>query len=115
MPPWITLWTRSLEIAFGAPEVIARRLQMMYAPSPWTLETWLESQRMVWEKGFAAWRAWTTLWFGVWPRSLPRWDQPLASGKWSQRWHEDTARTWHQALKPYSTTVRANARRLRKK
>lgn len=112
MIPWLTFWTRSADIATGAPEVIHRRLTMMGQPGPWPIATVLESQLMVWEKMMAAWQAslsiYTTLLPGLWAggRAL--------SGSHA-RTTRDAVRLANKVMLPYSTTVNANVKRLRKK
>lgn len=54
------LWKRSLDVAAGAPEVIARRTSAMQR-TPWSADTLAESNRMVWEKAAAANEAWWSL------------------------------------------------------
>ncbi|AKJ28392.1 hypothetical protein [Caldimonas brevitalea] len=112
MVPWHTFWTRSMHIGNGAPEVISRRLQLMAAPWPWPATTVLESQRMVWEKMLAGSQAWWSTWFALWPTLL----QPWSATTWrpNQRHTTQWVRTANQALLPYSSTVNANVKRLRR-
>ena len=53
-PAWIHLWTRTMDISVGAPEVISRRLQLMQPQSLWAPKTVFEMQGMVLEKAMAA-------------------------------------------------------------
>ncbi|WKB52631.1 hypothetical protein [Eleftheria terrae] len=111
MVPWYTFWTRSMDIATGAPEVITRRLTMMNAPWPWPMATVLESQRMVWEKTLAASQAWWSTWFAMWPHLMQS-PQTLMRPTLHHTGH--LVRTANQALLPYSRTVKSNVKRLRK-
>jgi len=102
--PWITLFARSYEIALGAPQVIAARVQLLNQPV-WPLATWLEAQRMVWEKMLAA----SEIWWGFWraaPVARPRTRLGLP--------HHHVA-TANRALGPLARKVNANVRRLRKR
>ena len=116
MTPWYKLWNHQIDIAMGAPEVIARRVAQMYEPKTmWSTDQWLESQRMVLEKWEAAWRAWWATYGGS---SLPR----LASAAHVrldtafQPASGDPRRTQYQSgPRPVSSRVKANAKRLRSK
>ena len=116
MTPWHKLWTHQVDIAMGAPEVIARRVAQMYEPQAmWSTDQWLESQRMVLEKWEAAWRAWWATYGGS---GIPRLGTPLVFD-WTRHFtpHDATraVRTANRALSPYSSRVKANAKRLRSK
>ncbi|MCW7538203.1 hypothetical protein OOT46_10120 [Aquabacterium sp. A7-Y] len=111
MAPWYTFWTRSMDIAWGAPQVITKRLTMMNAPWPWPAATVLESQRMVWEKTLAASQAWWSTWLAMWPHLMQAPDKLWRpSARNTQHW----VRTANRAMLPYSSTVNANVKRLGK-
>jgi hypothetical protein len=111
MIPWLTFWTRSADIAMGAPEVIHRRLTLMGQPGPWPLTTVIESQVMVWEKMMAAWQAGLTIYTAMWPRL---WTGGQAFSGSQLRATRDAVRLANKVMLPYSTTVNANVKRLRK-
>ena len=116
MTPWYKLWTHQVDIAMGAPEVVARRVSKMVEPGAmWSTDQWLESQRMVLEKWEAAWRAWWATYGGA---SWPRLSTPLMID-WTRHFspHATTraVRSANRALSPYSSRVKANAKRLRSK
>lgn len=116
-----TLWTRYMDIALSAPEVIARRLTWFGEPSPWTPDRMWEAQLMVWEKANAASRAW----WSMYAASLPRmpWPpagilgppRPSAVAKAVERTARQATRATSRALQPYSSTVNKNVKRLRKR
>ena len=116
MTPWYKLWTHQMDIATGAPEVVARRVAKMYEPGAmWSTDQWLESQRMVIEKWEAAWKSWWAIYGGA---TLPRlsapmmidWTRPMTPRQATRAVH-----TANRALAPVSSRVKANAKRLRSK
>jgi len=116
MTPWHKLWSHQVDIATGAPEVIARRVAMMYEPGAmWSTDQWLESQRMVLEKWEAAWRSWWATYAGA---SLPRLTTPMLTD-WTRMMTPGmttrSVRTANRALAPVSSRVKSNAKRLRSK
>lgn len=111
MIPWLTFWNRSADIAMGAPEVIHRRLTLMGQPGPWPITTVLESQLMVWEKMMAAWQASFTLYATLWPKL---WMGGSALSGTQLRATRDAVRLANKVMLPYSTTVNANVKRLRR-
>ncbi|HEU4621220.1 MAG TPA: hypothetical protein VFS42_03265 [Burkholderiaceae bacterium] len=104
MSPWLTLWSRTMETSLGAPEVIARRVQMF--STPWTMRPtdWFEANTMVAEKMLAASQFWWVMW-GAMPGML-------MSGRPPQITH--AMRDLNRALQPMHRTVRGNVARLRK-
>ena len=111
-PPWLALWTRATEIAVGAPEVVARRLQLMQPASLWTPATLLEMQQMVAEKMFAAAESGWAIWYaGLSMAGTMPWWAPVQQ----RRLAHHAMRSAHRALAPVSRRVRANVRRLRRR
>lgn len=114
-----TLWSRYMDIAIGAPEVIARRLTWLGEPSPWTPDKMWEAQLMVWEKATAASRAWWAMYAASMPH-LP-WppagvlSRPEASAQATRRSARKATQMASQALQPYSSAVNRNVKRLRKR
>ncbi len=105
-------WTPWVEIGLGAPEVIARRLDLM-ARRPLAPQTWAESQRMVLEKMAAAGAAWWALWRGAASMPWPTWTThgPRPPRDAARR----AASVASRVAKPASRRVRANVARLRRK
>lgn len=100
--PWFKLWSQSFEIASGAPEVIRKRLTMFQA-APQSPQSLIESNRMVVEK-MAAMNE--SMW-SLWRDSMSmRWPGPPSA-------RFTPARAAAKALKPISTRVRANRKRLK--
>jgi hypothetical protein len=117
-----TLWSRYMDIALGAPEVVARRLAWFGEASPWTPERLWEAQRMVWEKAGAASRAWWAMYAAGLPLLVPppvgRVDPRRSAAvvlRETRRRGEHVTRAASQALQPFSSTVSQNVRRLRKR
>lgn len=116
-----TLWTRYMDIALGAPEVIARRLTWFGEPSPWTPERMWEAQLMVWEKAAAASRAWWSMYAAsipvmAWPPAgLLNPQRTGVAVREAQRHGRRMTQTASQVLQPYSSTVNKNVKRLRKR
>jgi hypothetical protein len=107
---WFQLLKHSTDIATGAPQVIAKRVNLM--GQPWTPATLIESQQMVLEKWMAMGESWQALWrAGLIPNKGgldPLW--------WSKQWARHpakTARAVNQALAPFSKRVKANTKRLK--
>lgn len=99
MKQWFDLWSRSFDIVTGAPVVIDKRLAMFKA-APASFDSMLEANRMVAEKMIAMnesmWSLWRDSMLMRWPPT------PTAA-----------ARTAAKALKPISSRVRSNRRRLK--
>ena len=117
MSAWFQLWKRSLDVAAGAPEVIAHRTRAMHR-APWASDTLIESNRMVAEKMAAAGEAWWSLWRDSFALRWPGMPWPPA-GVWlrplNDASHEQAVRAADRALKPIARRVRANQARLRRK
>lgn len=110
-PPWVTLWTQWADLGLGAPEVVARRLEMI-ARRPLAPSTLAESQRMVLEKVAAAGEAWWQLWLGAAALGLPAW---TVAGPAPRRGAARRAATIaSRVVQPARKRVRANVARLRK-
>ena len=115
MKNWFALWSRSMDIAIGAPEVIARRLAMFHPSNPWTPAAMLEAQRMLLEKVQASQESWWAA-YQAWLQSaaLP----PFMSAAWlrpNNRHVRHAVTAMHNSLKPVSRRVNANVKRLRRK
>jgi hypothetical protein len=117
MSAWFSLWKRSLDVAAGAPEVIAHRSRSLHR-TPWAADTLLESNRMVAEKMAAANEAWWSLWRDSLALGLPRLPWP-PTGAWLPPFdgasQTRALRAADRALKPYARRVAANKARLRRK
>lgn len=117
MSAWFSLWKRSLDVAAGAPEVIAHRSRALHQ-EPWALQTMIESNRMVAEKVVAAQQAWWSLWRDSLSLRWPPLQWPPA-GQWLPRLdasHQVHAlRSAERALRPVARRVKANQARLRRK
>jgi hypothetical protein len=116
MSAWFGLWKRSLDVAAGAPEVIAHRTGAMHR-TPWAPDTLAESNRMVWEKVAAVNESWWSMWRDSFALRWPRMSWPPAGmlppfGAASQA---RAVRAADRALKPIAKRVRANKARLRRK
>lgn len=108
MSAWFSLWKRSLDIAGGAPEVIAHRTEAMRR-APWAADTLTESNRMVAEKLVAANEAWWSLWRDSLRAGWPSM-RPVSAAS-----HTRAVRAANRALKPIAKRVGANKARLRHK
>jgi hypothetical protein len=114
-PAWIHLWTRTMDISVGAPEVISRRLQLMQPQSLWAPKTVFEMQGMVLEKAMAALESgWALYRSGLqtfaWPAfGSALWWAPAHQRRLSQH----ALRSANRALAPLSRRVKANVKRLR--
>ncbi len=115
MSAWFSLWKRSLDIAGGAPEVIAHRTEALRR-TPWATDTLIESNRMVAEKLAAANEAWWSMWRDSLRLGWPAMPWPPA-GVWlpPRASHAHAVQSANRALKPYAKRVRANQSRLRRK
>jgi hypothetical protein len=106
-PPWPRLWQQWAELGVGAPEVVARRLDLM-ARQPLSPRTLAESQRMVVEKMAAAGEAWWQWWLGAAALSPRAGATPAATaGK--------AAALASRMVQPARKRVRANVARLRRR
>jgi len=104
-----------MDIAMGAPEVVARRLTMFHQTHPWTPATLLEAQRMVLEKMQASQEAWW-VWYQAILKDGARQMLNPKLGLHASTGHHATRRavaTMHRSLKPISRRVSANVKRLR--
>ena len=117
MSAWFQLWKRSLDVAAGAPEVIAHRAGALHR-SPWSAGTLAESNRVVWEKLAAANESWWSLCRDSFALRWPGMPWPPA-GVWLPPVDAESstraARAADRALKPIAKRVRANKARLRRK
>jgi hypothetical protein len=115
-PPWISLWTRTMDISVGAPEVISRRLQLMQPHTLCAPGTLFEMHGMVMEKALAAFESgWALYRAGLqtftWPAvGSSLWWAPAHQRRLSQH----ALRSANQALAPLSRRVNANVKRLRR-
>jgi hypothetical protein len=117
MSAWFSLWKSSLDVASGAPKVIAHRTTAM-RKTPWSPDTVVECNRMVAEKMLTAGEAWWSLWRDSMALRLPRMSWPPAGmvlPPLDVLSHERAVRAAGRALKPYARRVAANQRRLRSK
>jgi len=98
-----TLWSRTLAISLGGPEVVARRVALMSSPAGWSPAGANEMQSMMIEKMEATTEAFGALFRG------------LASTTWGGDWFAPAAmlRTANQMVQPLSDRVEANVGRLR--
>lgn len=113
---WIPLWTRSIAIAAGAPEVMARRLRLMHPASAWSPAGVFEVQSMWMEKLAAVCESWCAVGRATLATvRLPHSDTEL----WwlpvqQQRLAYEAVQAAHQVLLPVSERVSANVLRLRR-
>ena len=115
MKNWFALWARSMDIAMGAPEVIAHRLALFHRMDPWAPATMLEAQHMVLEKMQASQEAWW-VWYQEMLKEGTRQAFNPEMGLHASSGHQATQRalaTMHRSLKPISRRVSANVKRLR--
>lgn len=99
-----TLWSRSLAISLGSPEVVARRVALMTSPAGWSPAGANEMQSMMIEKIEAALEAFGALCRGI------------VSTPWVGDWFAPAGamlRTANQMVQPLSDRVEANVDRLR--
>ena len=112
---WISLWTRTLAIAAGSPEVMARRVDLLQSTDALTPAGLREAQSMWMEKLAALTEAWcavgrVTLSTVRWPETLlPLWWLPAEQ----ERYAQITLQAANQILLPVSDRVSANVQRLR--
>lgn len=105
------LWQQQLAILSEAPIVISHRL-MLFSQPIWSLATAQEYQQMYWEK-YQATQELMLTWaqFLISPQNtdiLTHWQSPSRY----YHWINTTTKTANQALRPVSSRVRANKRRL---
>lgn len=99
----LSIWKQWMDIASQSPNIMQKRIELM-STSPWSLGTWIETQQMVWEKWLAGTESLQTMYqlhpmFNMRTGGSPSVNQQL--------------RVINRAMKPVSSRVRGNAKRLK--